>query len=265
MKYKMIAIDMDGTLLTDDKRISERNMRALKAAMEAGVRVCIATGRAWQGSRKFIDAIVPNAPVINSNGSMITDPSTGEILFNVTIPADSAKKIIARGNEWDVSQIIWYRNILYGNRIDDMLIDYGHRFGGMDPTLATDTDKMAETGISKILWHDDPEKVLEWRRRGVEDMFDGVFVCTSEPDCLELYSNKVSKARAVGQVGQMYGIGPEEIITVGDGGNDIPMLKFAGLGIAVANARDEVRAEADEVTLSNEEDGVAAVIEKYFL
>lgn len=265
-KFKMIAVDLDGTLLTNDKRISAVNEQAIHDAMNAGIKVCLCTGRAWPGCRQFAKQLNTNCLVITSNGAMIMEPDfqggslNANIFYNETLSEADAMNIYAQGNAWNASQIVWYNNTLYGNRIDERLLDYGNRYGKMEPTLCSDFETKAKNGISKILWYSDPETIMTWRGMGAHELSPNVTVCTSEPDFLEFFSNRVSKAKAIKLVADKYNIDLSEIVAVGDGTNDLPILEAVGLGVAMGNASDEIKKVCGHVTLTNEEDGVACLI-----
>lgn len=262
MKYKFFAIDLDGTLLKDDKTISARSLSAVSAAVSKGVRVCISTGRAWPGAKEAAALIRPNAPVITSNGAEIVDSLTGEILYECLLDSDEARRIYAHGQELDISQIVWCRDRLYGSRIDDYLLDYGRRFGKMMPVPVEDFDALNEEGILKILWYSTPEVISRAEERfGHGSYYVNTNVCTSMPVFLEHFSCEVSKAKAIEKVAGMYGIGREEIVAFGDGANDLPMLEYAALSVAMGNASDFVKSKAMRVAEDNEHDGVAKMIE----
>lgn len=270
-KNKMVAIDLDGTLLKDNKTISFTNMRALLDAMKAGVRICISTGRAWPGAKAFARQTGCNAPVITSNGAMLVNADTEEILYECTLKPEIARAVYDLGNELGMSQIVWAKNILYGNRLDGKLYDYGNRFGKMEPRKVTDFDELNRNGILKILWYDEPERISEVRENlckrpnGTIPKQDEVTICTSNAEFLEFFSSKVSKAEGLNRIISMYGIEPGEVIALGDGSNDIEMLRWAGLGVAMGNATDNVKAEADVVTDTNEADGVAKILREYII
>lgn len=264
-KYKMIAIDLDGTLLKDDKTISLTNMRALLDAMKAGVRICISTGRAWPGAKAFVRQIGCNAAVITSNGAMIIDSADESIMYECTLDRDVAKQIYDIGNELGMTQIVWAKNVLYGNKLNARISDYGYRFGKMEPQKVTDFDKLNAQGILKILWYDDPECISGVQKKISGRITGDVNICTSNIDLLEFFSSNVSKAAGLDRISSMYGIDPGEVIALGDGHNDIEMLHWAGLSVAMGNATDEVKAEADLITSTNEQDGVARIIQTYIL
>lgn len=260
-KIKLLAVDLDGTLLNDNKEISVRNIEILKAAMSKGIRLCITTGRAWPGSKRYAEVLKPNAVVINSNGAMMTEPATEKILFDKILQKEDAKKIFALGQERNISQIIWSQNILYGNRIDERLEDYGRRFAMMKPRLADDIDELLNHDISKILWYDTAELTQRWQREIQQDDFKQTTICTSTPLFIEFYNSSVSKAKTLEKAAGLYGINMNEVLAIGDGGNDIPMLEAAGVSVAMGNASREVKEKSAFITLDNEHDGVAAAVE----
>ena len=137
---------------------------------------------------------------------------------------------------------------------------------GVEPIAFENAEDIVRQGITKILLIGGIDDIQEVRRC-VEagGLAEKVNFYTSKPQFLEFINKETSKGDAMARIGEMYGIRREEMIAIGDGCNDIPMLEYAGLGVAMANAGEEVRAKADYVTLSNEEDGVAAVIEKFIL
>lgn len=264
LKYGIVAVDLDGTLLTTDKQVSDANIQALKKYMDAGGKVIVSTGRAYPGAKKFLDMIKPNAPVITNNGAIMLE--NGEVIFEEGLETEDARRILELGNKYDVSMIIWSRFQLYGNRIDEKLLDYGRRFAHTNPQEIPDGDYEAllKKGITKILWYVTEKRAKELAEITPETLFNSVRVCTSEPMFLEFFNKKVSKAIVLEKACEKYGIPSERVIAVGDAENDICMLEFAGLGVAMANANDKTKKAADAVTAhTNDEDGVAELIEKY--
>lgn len=261
----MLAIDMDGTLLTDDKRVSAGNAEAIRFATERGIRVGVSTGRAWPGAREFACALGIDTPVITSNGSMIVDPTNEEVLFDLGLTDAQAKEIYACGLEIpSVTQIVWSKNKCYASRINEMSADYGTRFGRMEPTKVPSIEALCERGVSKILWYFSDNGAEVYADEMRERFGKQVTVETSTPFFLEFFHQNVSKAEAVKNVAARYGIAMENVLAIGDAGNDISMLKTAGIGVAMANASDAAKAAADYVTKEdNNHDGVAEAIYRF--
>ena len=263
MAYRMFAVDLDGTLLTGDKRISEANKKALKQATESGIHVVLSTGRAWPGARAFAEELGIRVPVITSNGAMIIDGATGEIMYKKDMEPEAAREIIEDGVRIGTSQIIWAENQLYGLPIDERLIDYGQRFGKMDPLPLPPVESLFEVGISKVLWYDTVERSEQlW---GELKQYRDTVVVRSDPHFLEFFNIGVSKAKAIVAVADILGVKREEIAAIGDADNDLPMLETAGLGIAMGNANERVKAAADRITTDNEHDGVAYAVHHFLM
>lgn len=256
----MLAIDLDGTLLTDDKRISDANARAIREAMDAGVKVCIATGRAWPGAKEYARELGVDAPVVTSNGAMIVDPVTEEVLFDLGLSGEDARAVYARGEQEGLTQIVWSKCQFFASRMNELAVDYGHRFGRMNPTAVPSIDELCERGVSKILWYCPNEDAEEYRKKVLDVFGERISVVTSMPSFLEFFHRGLSKAEAVRRVADRYGIRMDEVAGFGDAGNDIPLLQMTGIGVAVGNASDEAKQAADLVTADNEHDGVALAI-----
>ena len=270
MKYRLLAIDLDGTLLTDDKRISERNREALAKAQQCGMHVVISTGRAWPGAKAFAAELGLSVPVITSNGAMIVDAVTEEIIYKRDLEPEAAKNVLEAGRKNGVSQIIWSSNRLYGLPVDWRLEDYGRTYGKMTPQPMPPVETLYDAGISKILWYDDPERIASFNEQvhadGGDVMPGGLPKDTaawmSQPTFLEFFHSDVSKAAALRSVAQILGVSMEETVAVGDAPNDILMLQAAACGVAMGNASESVKAIADFVTEDNMHDGVAVLTER---
>ena len=264
MRYKLLAADMDGTLLDPDSRITENTEKAVKAMERAGGRFVISTGRPPRGVRAFIRQLGLTGPVICYNGAMIIRADTGEVLYEQGLGREDAAQILKLGHSWDVTMCIWAGNRLYGSRMDERFLRY-HRNIPSEPRLARSDEEVLDIGITKILFYDTPERIREIQSSLHRDSFRQVNFCTSQPFYLEFFSGLASKASALEHIGLLTGIRREEMMAVGDGENDLSMLQAAGLGVAMDNAPQSVKAAAGAVTGSNREDGVAQLIRKYFL
>ncbi|MBE5949245.1 MAG: HAD family phosphatase [Lachnospiraceae bacterium] len=263
MKYKLIAADMDGTLLDDRKIITPKNLSAIKKAMANGSIFAFSTGRppiAVEPYRKIIDE---NVPVIAYNGAMVV-LGENDIFFNQTLTKEQATIILEHVRKYNTMACIWSRNRLYvtelGARADKYKINVM-----TEPVLFDDPETIINQGITKFLWYDTAERTAFFRQELAEPFGKlGITVCPSTSEYLEFFSSNVSKALSLERLAKHYGIRREEIIAFGDNFNDLEMIEYAGLGVAMQNAPDGVKNAADFVTVSNNEDGIAYVLEKFF-
>ena len=200
---------------------------------------------------------------INSRQNINSKASFSLIAEKNLLPKD-ARVILELGNALRTTMCIWAGNLLYTNVLSDNVEQY-KKMAGIEPIYVTDYEKLLEMGISKILWFDDVSKIGEYQKILKEYTFDKVTHCTSKPYFLEFFNCEVSKATAIEFICNMYGIKREETIAIGDGENDIAMIEYAGLGVAMENACDEIKSKAKYITLSNNNDGIAHVIEKFVL
>ncbi len=279
MKYKLLATDMDGTLLTNDKKISETNINALEAASKKGVEIVIATGRSYSTLKKYIDLFSFDCYLITNNGAVIRnkvhnveksvylDPeATTEIIKvlsneNVYFHSSDADNIyiqsyLARFMEAKRFLQHEYSNplSLYKSLILKMILDKNLK--------KIDFSRIADQGLPlNTFFILSEEKLLLNKIKKQLYQIRGVAVTSSSENNIEALNDKASKGAALGYVGDKLGIVKEEMIAVGDQLNDLSMIEYSGLGVAVANADEKVLKRADWITKSNEDHGVAYVIE----
>ncbi len=262
MRYKLITLDIDGTLINSEGIMTAETVEAIRRCRDAGVMVTISTGRPIQGVRYFIEELGLDGPIITYNGAMIVDAVTGEILSEQGMQGQDAEQVLRLGLERDTTIIAWSGNGLFVNTINDHVDSY-KKMSGVEPVVFSDIAALAARGITKIIWIDTIDRIEAWKK-GIKGIVnDSVTYCTSQPHFLEFFSSSVSKAAALEFIGRRLGIRREEMIAIGDGYNDLSMIEYAGLGVAMGNAADGVKAKADYVTASNDENGVAKVIYKF--
>ena len=264
IKYKLLALDIDGTLLNDKRELTDRTVEAIKRAIDSGVHVTLCTGRPIQGVKWLVESLGIKAPVITYNGAEIVDPASGEILFkNQLLPSD-AVKIAEYGRDRGVTLIIWSKGELYGYPMNER-VDFYKQIALTEPKEATDIKGLAERGITKIIWFDEIDRVNQFKTELNKSDFKSVTYVTSNPRVLEFFNSKVSKRISMEKLADMLGVSRAETVAIGDGYNDVPMLEGAGLSIAMGNAPDDIKAMCHKVTLDNNSDGVAYAIEEYIL
>lgn len=261
MEYKLIAADIDGTLVDSRKELSAATEAAVRAAQDKGALFTISTGRTIQGLRKYIHLVSPGAPVVTYNGAIVLLPDTGEVLFEQGLEPAAAEEIIRMGMEEGSSLTIWSRGRLYSPRTDERVEKY-RRIYDTECLPVTDAAALAAAGVTKIMWLDEPERT---RRQQRDFEREGVSCLISEPGYLEFIDASVSKAVGLRKAAEYLGIGRGEIMALGDSYNDTDMLIWAGLGVAMGNAEAEVKEAADHVTSDNENDGAARAIERFIL
>lgn len=232
-KYKLIALDMDGTLLDRQQEISERNLHWIKKAEEAGLVVCFATGRGRASSEPYWGAVSPTAPMVLSNGAEIWK-NHDELLSRYTLPAEQVPRLIELAKEHGAQY--W----TLGSCSEDPL------------TLG---DQCLKVGM-----HHKNLQIIQ-KLRAIITGWGVVEVSASAPNNVEMNRQGVTKAAGLGEVTELLGIKPSEVVAVGDSLNDLSMIRWAGLGVAMANAEESIKEAADYVTASNEDDGVARLIQ----
>ena len=268
MKYKLIAADMDGTLLNDASEISMRTKAAIIEAVEAGTVFVTATGRAMSGSEMVNDLLEKDFPFIIFNGASAIMGKSRKTLFNIYLDFDQAKEVVEQGKSRGVPMVIWTDTGLRKVRGDNPTAeyrDYQRKYCASNYKEIREIDEINNENVYKIIWFGVDAQIREFQSV-MNRYFAGSVNCYSSlPVFLEFVSREADKGSALEKIGNLYGIDRSGMIAVGDGCNDISMLKFAGLGIAMENAPDDVKAASDGMTLSNNNDGLAAVIERYLL
>jgi hypothetical protein len=264
LSYKLLAIDLDDTLLNDNLEISRTNLDALKYALDKGVKLVLCTGRPTQSVSKYIEAIEGYGSedfAIVFNGSIITS-AKGEVIFRKYINKELLEKLVDIGRAEDVDiQIYNDRELLvekYTNRIKDY-----ENLSGMKAKHIEDL-KNEQMSI-KVLYNCTDTSKLDRIKAKIEcELKNEVFVFYSKKAYLEVLCNEGNKGIALEYLANKLSITREQVIAIGDSENDIYMLEFAGLAICMKNGRETVKAIADYITQNtNNENGVAEAIYKF--
>lgn len=263
--YKLLALDIDDTLLNSQGRLSQANKIAIGKAAAAGVTVTIATGRSYIGARRICEEIgLQEIPVITFGGAQINDyPSDRLIMRDVMERALLLETLDFAKEEGRYIQFYDGDLFLYERECEESAF-YAKRLGypGRVANLREDDFPNSAKALM-IVKEDEVESIA---RRARERFGDRLQVLRSYSTFIEFYMPKTSKGNALRWLGDHLGISMEETIAVGDTGIDVPMLETAGLGIAVANAFDDAKAAADLVyPATADEDAVSRIIDEYFL
>lgn len=271
MNYRFVAIDVDGTLLDSNKNLSPYTKETIQRCIANGVTVCICTGRPIQTIDRFTELLgvkdfpsIREMPFILYNGAMVTVGQTHDIIFEQPLSETAGEELLSLGQELGSTLIAWSKNHLYVNELNARIENYC-TITPVEPILITDSKALAKQGITKMIWYDAAERMPALiDALNAKTIRQEINYFTSNPLFLELVDKRCSKGLAIEQLIRHLGISREETIAIGDGYNDIPMLSYAGLGIAMGNACDAVKAAADTVTDTNDSDGVAKALIRYF-
>ena len=271
---KLIALDLDGTLLNSDKALTPRSRAALEAAADAGVLIVPATGRFYKGMPAVIRELPFVRYVITINGAQVFDVRSGESIYSAEIPTDEA---IAFYEYLDTLPVIY-----------DCYVDgWGYMTASMQEQAGEYISNFHSLQMVRELRSPVPELKM-WLREGgrrpqkmqlftkndvpyrdellqtLTEKYPQFAISTSLPNNIEINSRDADKGRALLGLAEKLGLSREQTMAFGDGLNDLTMIKAAGVGVAMANGHHDVKAAADRTTLSCDEDGVALVIEELF-
>ena len=268
MRYKMIVLDLDGTLTNNKKEITPRTKQALMQAQAAGVHVVLASGRPTYG-------IVPLAEelklkdnggyILAFNGGKIIDCTNNEVLFEQKLDEQLVPILFQEAKKAGMEILTYQGEGIAATNKDDEYVQHEAFINKMPVTQYDDFLNQLVYPINKCLIVGDPTPLHELEIRLAKELEGKMDVYRSADFFLECVPLGIDKARALDRLISSLGISREEVIACGDGYNDLSMIRFAGLGVAMANAAKDIQSEADFVTLSNEEDGVAHVIEHFIL
>ena len=261
--FRAIALDLDGTLTNHDKVVTPRTRQALLKAQELGTVIILASGRPTYG-------IVPVAEclelekrggyILSYNGGNIVNAKTGEKLFSQFLP-DAVIPILYKYAKEKSHALLGYAgNEIITEMPDDPYVKEESRINKMNIRKVDNLLDALEPHPTKLLMTGDPTDMIKAEEELVEILGEKMDIFRSAPFFLELVPKGIDKAQSLLRLLSKINLTPADLMAFGDGYNDLSMLKLASVGVAMANAAPEVRADADYVTLSNEEDGVAEAL-----
>jgi len=259
-RIRLVAIDLDGSLLTSQDAITERTVQAVRSLISHGVTLVVATGRMFCSAKRFALLFGPHTPVIAYNGAWISY-ARGELLLHKPIPLDLARETLNffKEKNWYVQSYI--DDVLYVRELNDKALTYA-KHSDVVPVVVGEELYNPKKEPTKLLAVADDVSETERMRDEIKSHFnDRLFVAISSPLYIDMGNPETNKGKALTFLAGHFGINKDEICVIGDSENDINMFEAAGISIAMGNAREEVKAKATFVTASNDEDGVAVAIE----
>ncbi|RVT57460.1 HAD family phosphatase [Niallia taxi] len=274
---KVIIMDVDGTLTNNEKVIPAKTKEVLLKAQKAGAILVLASGRPTSGLMDFakeLEMEKNHGLLVSFNGSKVVDCETNEVLFNETMTIEQGQTVLEHMKKFEVIPMIDKDNYMYvtdvfnneidynGNSIN--IIKYESRGGKFKLSEVDDLAAFADYPLNKILTAGSDDYLQKHYKEMMEPFKDTLNCVFTAPFYFEFTAKGIDKAKALDTVLIPRGYKKEEMIAFGDGHNDATMVEYAGIGVAMANAVDDLKAVADEVTRSNDEDGIAYTLSKYF-
>ncbi|MGE6116382.1 sugar-phosphatase [Aeromonas salmonicida] len=266
--YKLIALDMDGTLLNPQGQISPRTHAAIAAARAKGVTVVLASGRPLEGMSRYLAELGLTGQddyVICYNGALVQQVADQRIIRSQLLTGSDASAIARLADELEVN--------VHGFSVSQGLIsprvstytEHESRLIGMPINLIDFATLAVDEQIMKVMMIDEPPQLSRAIERLPAELYERYTVVQSAPFFLEFMNKQSNKGTGVAALAEHLGLDASLVIAVGDAGNDHHMIEYAGLGVAMGNATDDIKALAQHITGRNDEDGVAQVIERFIL
>ncbi len=263
--YKLVVLDIDGTLVNSEKKVTQKTKEYITKASEMGVRFIIASGRTPYGIlpiAKEIGLEKIGGYVLAFNGGACLNCETMETLYENYIDKSEMKALYEFGQKNDIPFMTYNKDTLYTPNEMTKYIDLERTINHLTVRKTDNFLEEATFDFPKVIFTDDGDRLSKFVDEAVE-AFPQFEVFRSEPFFLEVCPKGIHKATGIKNIIEILGVKQEEVIAIGDGYNDISMIKYAGLGVAMENAQQAVKDVADYITLSNDDDGICKVIEEF--
>lgn len=268
MNYNIIVLDLDGTLTNRDKIITPRTKEALMKAQEAGKIVVLASGRPTAGVQPLAEELELakyGSYILSYNGGMITNCRTGEAVFSALLPLESNRKILNLAKEHRVDILTYEGDHIITNNKECPYAVIESNINHLPLRQIDNMEEYIDFQVPKFLMLDDGDYLVTVEPKVKAAMGRDFSVYRSEEFFLEIMPKGIDKAQSLERLLTHLGMTKDEMIACGDGYNDLSMIRYAGLGVAMENAVLPVRNAADYITASNNDDGVGLVVEKFML
>ncbi|MDD3428872.1 MAG: Cof-type HAD-IIB family hydrolase [Oscillospiraceae bacterium] len=268
MQYKLLVLDIDGTVANTKKEISEENVQAVIAAQKKGVKVVVASGRATPGvmpTAKKLKLDEYGGYILSFNGARIVNVKTGAVIYEKNLPDGAAQKIYAFAKKNKVNICTYNQQTVMTPNPQEKYVNMESHLLKMPLYQPQNFLEEIPSNPVKFLLLGDGEKLALLENKAKEEIGEGLNIFRSEPYFLEVMPQNIDKAYSLNKLLSKLLIRREEMMACGDGYNDLSMIQFAGLGVAMQNAQEAVKQAADVITDHCDNHGVAKAIETYIL
>lgn len=266
--YKIIALDMDGTLLNGEKKVTDKTKKALELARDNGVKVVLSSGRPIDGLKAYLNElnlIGNDEYVLSYNGCLVQETKSEKIIYEKGLTGEDLLYIYQLSCKYNVNIHAFSPTRGLITPKISKYTEVEAQINGIDINVCDFNEIDKDESIIKIMLIDEPEildKAIEKLPKEVGEKYN---LAKSTPYFFEIINKESNKGIGLKALSDYLGVDSNEVIAVGDAGNDLDMIEYAGLGVAMANGHKEVKDAANYITKSNEEDGVAVVVEKFIL
>jgi Cof subfamily protein (haloacid dehalogenase superfamily) len=266
MRFRLVTLDLDGTLIGKEQVIPPRTRRAVQGAVNRGCLVTIATGRGFTPTARFAQDLGVNAPLICYQGALIRDPRDGTIIYTATIPLHVAQEVLtfSRARQLNV-QVYTEDEQSYAGQVTPTIADIAEKSGVPVTGVGGLADRLDSPPFKFLVFVEQPEAIPELMR-DLQAQFDGrLQVVQSWSHVVEATGLEVSKGEALARLAAHLGVSQSATMAVGDQGNDVSMIAWAGLGVAMGDASPAAKAAADVIAPPLAAEGAAWAIERHVL
>ena len=266
MSYEILVLDIDGTLTNSQKNITERTKEALFSIQERGKKVVLASGRPTPGIMHIAEQIrlkEYGGYILAYNGAKVLNCQTGEVIYQKTLPPESIQYIYDASKEFKTGLLSYDTEGIITPEEPDEFIQIEAKINKLSMKKVDNFVEYINYPVNKCLMTAEGTYLADVEAEMKKRFGDRLNIYRSESFFLEIMPQSIDKAYSLGKLLEHLGMRKEQMICCGDGYNDLSMIQYAGLGVAMENANDQVKAAADYITLSNDKDGVAHVIQKF--
>ena len=261
--YKLIALDMDGTLLNNEHKLTRYTKEILLKIYNKGIKIVLASGRPYQSMNLFVKELGFEIPLIATNGSLVKS-STGEIIAQETIPTDDVYQLLNYTKENDIYTSLYFHDSICIDRITEKS-DVHFKIEMVEPRVVGDLNTVLDREPINILLSINEESMKGIITELEEGFSKRLCVVQSSDSHIDIMAKDITKGFGLHKLLEKYGLETEDVIAFGNNFNDLAMLEEAGCGVAMANAPQGVKERADKIAGDNNEDAVAIMLEEIFL
>lgn len=241
--YRLAAIDLDGTLLGPDSAIGQANLKAVRRLQQAGVTVILASGRQHESMIKYQNELELTGPVVSCQGALVKDPKTDKVIFLEPLTKSAERRVLAEADMHGATVFYYHSEGIFARQKNQWTALY-EKLTGRQLNWVETFESFDQGTTYKIIWMHNEERIAALQEVYYRQTMDEFYVVRTMPEALEFLSPQANKAVGVEAVAQLFDIPRSAVIAFGDADNDIPMLSWSGLGIAMSHATDGAKAAA---------------------